>query len=55
LWGKRTPSLVSSESQSSPSKTIAYRYETNADGYVTKVYATENSAAEALLYEVRYK
>jgi hypothetical protein len=53
--GKMSPNLVTSETWTNPAKSVTYRYETNAEGYVTKVYTNENSAAEALLYEVRYK
>jgi hypothetical protein len=56
--GKLSPNLVSSkttERMMMGSSTITYRYETNADGYVTKVHAKEGSAAEYLLYEVKYK
>jgi hypothetical protein len=54
-WGKRTQSLMSSEVQSNPSSTTTYRYETDSDGFVTKVYSKENSNPESLLFEVTYK
>jgi len=55
FWGKRTQNLMSSEKQDNPSVTITYRYETDKDGYVTKVYSKENNSAEKLLFEVKYK
>jgi hypothetical protein len=56
--GKMSPNLASSEAQEMimmGTTNITYRYETDAQGYVTKVHVKEGSGSESLLYEVRYK
>jgi YD repeat-containing protein len=56
--GKMSPNLVSSKTTERlmmGSSTTTYRYETDEQGYVTKVYAKEGAAAEFLLYEFKYK
>ena len=54
-WGKRTQYLMSTEKQDNPSTTTTYRYETDKDGYVTKVYTKVDNGAEKLLFEAKYK
>ena len=54
-WGKRTQYLVSTEKQDNPSVTTTYRYETDKDGYVTKVYTKVDNGVEKLLFEAKYK
>jgi hypothetical protein len=56
--GKISPNLPASKTSQRmmlDTRTITYRYELDSQGYVTKVHAKEGSAAEYLLYEVRYK
>ena len=48
-FGKTSKNLVSSDIGET-----SYRYETNANGYVTKVYSTRNGT-ESLKFEVQYK
>jgi len=55
LLGKNTPYLLSSEIFDD-GETINYRYETDAEGYVTKVYRENNKIdGERLYFEVKYK
>jgi len=54
LLGKSTSYLLSSEIFEDDSS-INYRYETNAEGYVTKVYLEDRNHFERLLFEVKYK
>jgi len=50
FFGKSSKNLVSSAND------INFRYETNADGYVTKVYQQEvDELEEYLMYEIQYK
>ena len=58
LSGKISPNLVSSVKEEDSvlgTTTTTYRYETDANGYVTKVHAKINAETEYLLYDVKYK
>ena len=60
-FGKRTPQylvssiVINSIYEYENGKSSSYRYETNANGYVTKVYVKEDTQEEELWYEIKYK
>ena len=54
-FGKRSKNLITSKTTNVPyNDNATYRYQTNSDGYVTKVY-TDWGWGEELRFEIRYK
>jgi hypothetical protein len=52
---KNLPAKVTVKQSGEPDTVITYRYETDGEGYVTKIYNRYNSETERLMASVQYK